>query len=175
MAHPTRPHLLSLRDWWALGEDQGGHVELQEGVRVVAPRPSPAHARTVLGLARQLADQLPDGVEVLVEVDVVVDPSTPATVRVPDLICRLATDDDSMITADQEILAVEVVSPGSRRTDRVTKSSEYADAGIPHYWIVHEDRTVTTLRLMAGGYEASVHVGDFATQLPWPLRITTSY
>ncbi len=50
MAHPTRPHLLSLRDWWALGDDHGGHVELQEGVRVVAPRPSPAKLLAVIAL-----------------------------------------------------------------------------------------------------------------------------
>ena len=31
-------------------------------------------------------------------------------------------------------LVVEVVSPGSARTDRFAKPGEYADAGIPVYW-----------------------------------------
>jgi Uma2 family endonuclease len=30
-------------------------------------------------------------------------------------------------------LVVEIVSPGSHRTDHVIKRGEYADAGIPHY------------------------------------------
>ena len=31
---------------------------------------------------------------------------------------------------------VEVVSPGSDKTDRVEKMGEYASAGIPFYWLV---------------------------------------
>jgi Uma2 family endonuclease len=34
------------------------------------------------------------------------------------------------------LLVIEIVSPGSRRTDHVTKLREYAKAGIPTYWIV---------------------------------------
>jgi Uma2 family endonuclease len=31
---------------------------------------------------------------------------------------------------------IEVVSPGSDKTDRVDKMGEYASAGIPFYWLV---------------------------------------
>ena len=34
------------------------------------------------------------------------------------------------------MLVVEIISRGSRRTDTVIKRGEYADAGIPHYWII---------------------------------------
>ncbi|MGH3611494.1 MAG: Uma2 family endonuclease [Pseudonocardia sp.] len=34
---------------------------------------------------------------------------------------------------------MEVLSPGSHRTDHVAKRADYADAGIPHYWIVDLD------------------------------------
>jgi hypothetical protein len=34
------------------------------------------------------------------------------------------------------LVAIEVVSPGSRRMDTVTKRSEYVEAEIEHYWIV---------------------------------------
>ena len=37
------------------------------------------------------------------------------------------------------VLVIEIVSPGSRRTDRVMKAYEYAKAGIEHYWIVDLD------------------------------------
>ncbi len=34
------------------------------------------------------------------------------------------------------VIAVEIVSPNTRTVDRSTKRIEYAEAGIPHYWIV---------------------------------------
>ncbi|MEH0984221.1 Uma2 family endonuclease [Micromonospora sp. CPCC 205556] len=34
---------------------------------------------------------------------------------------------------------MEVVSPGTRRTDRFAKPGEYAAAGIPFYWRVEQD------------------------------------
>ena len=37
------------------------------------------------------------------------------------------------------------MSPGSHRTDHVIKRGEYADAGIPHYWIVDLDNPVTLI------------------------------
>lgn len=139
---------------------------------MVSPRPRPAHARVVLSLATHLSGQLPAGLEVLIKVDVVIDPHTPATVRVPDLIVRPRSAVEFPIAADQVVLAIEVMSPGSRRTDRVTKSSEYAEAGIPHYWIVDEDHSVTVLHLTPGGYVATRFTGEIATSSPWPLHIS---
>ncbi|MGK2317554.1 Uma2 family endonuclease [Gordonia rhizosphera] len=165
-------HLLSLDDWRARGEDNGARVELQEGVLIVAPRPTAAHARMAFSLATQLADQIPDGFEVLPEVDVIVDPRTPATVRSPDVILRSTAADDSAITPDQVVLAVEVISPGSRRTDRVTKRSEYEDVGIAHYWIVAEDRTLTALDLTPAGYVETTFTGQFVVSSPWELHIS---
>ena len=43
------------------------------------------------------------------------------------------------------LLAVEIVSAGSEGLDQVTKRQEYAQAGIPRYWVVDRDaeQTVT--------------------------------
>jgi Uma2 family endonuclease len=50
-------------------------------------------------------------------------------------------------------LVVEIVSPSSRRYDRVTKLQWYAQRGVPEYWIVApEDRTVERLVLQGGVY-----------------------
>jgi Uma2 family endonuclease len=52
-------------------------------------------------------------------------------------------------------LVVEVISPGpaDRVRDLVTKRREYADAGIPEYWLVDpEEGTVTVLSLNAAQY-----------------------
>jgi Uma2 family endonuclease len=43
------------------------------------------------------------------------------------------------VDAVDVILVVEIVSPGSHRTDHVMKAYEYAKAGIEHYWIVDLD------------------------------------
>lgn len=51
-------------------------------------------------------------------------------------------------------LVVEIISPGSRRTDRVDKFHEYEKAGIPEYWIFDPDRRTSEFyRLRNGVYE----------------------
>ena len=56
-------------------------------------------------------------------------------------------------------LVMEVVSDDDRRRDLETKRREYAQAGIPEYWIVDpEQGRITVLRLDGATY--AVH-GDF--------------
>jgi Uma2 family endonuclease len=60
------------------------------------------------------------------------------------------------------------------RTDKVIKRAEYADAGIPHYWIVELEPSVqlTACRLENGSYrDAGPIGGSFRTELPFPLRL----
>lgn len=75
-------------------------------------------------------------------------------------------------------LAVEIVSPGSRRMDYVVKRGEYADAGIDHYWIVDLDPP-PSLRAchLAGelGYsDDGERTGAFSTTEPFRLTIDLS-
>ena len=85
----------------------------------------------------------------------------------PDLLVLLNADDprrqnDFWLGAD---LVIEVVSPGDARRDTVDKRVDYAEAGIPEYWIVDpQDETVTVLTLANGEYEEHgvFHVGDSA-------------
>lgn len=44
--------------------------------------------------------------------------------------------------AGRLLLAVEVISPGSGRADRVKKRNLYRDEGVPEYWIVDLDARV---------------------------------
>ena len=73
------------------------------------------------------------------------------------------------------LVAIEVVSPGSRRPDTVTKRSEYAEAAIQHYWIVElgPPVTLTALRLAGEfGYQESPAVTrTFTTSVPVPLPL----
>ena len=75
--------------------------------------------------------------------------------REPDLLLvRDAGDprcrDDYWLGAD---LVMEVVSPDNPDRDLVDKRRDYAEAGIPEYWIVNPlDETVTVLSLAHGTY-----------------------
>jgi Uma2 family endonuclease len=60
-------------------------------------------------------------------------------------------------------LVVEVVSPSSRRYDRVKKLNWYAQLGVPEYWVVDpEARTLERLVLREGAYviATSLEEGD---------------
>jgi Uma2 family endonuclease len=60
---------------------------------------------------------------------------------------------DSGLVRGRPDLVVEIVSPSSRRYDRVTKLRWYAQLGIPEYWLVDpEARTVERLVLREDAY-----------------------
>jgi Uma2 family endonuclease len=158
------PHrFLTLADWAELPETPEFHVEVVEGVLLVSPRPLWLHQRAAMRLGYWLDEQLPGEFSALVEVEMVV-AETPVTVRVPDVIvvpsALVETNPARCYAADVK-LAVEVLSEGSRRTDRVTKFSEYAEAGIEHYWIVDLDApaSMITYRLIDEDYE---NFGEFS-------------
>jgi len=79
----------------------------------------------------------------------------PGKFREPDLLILMRSDDprrqnDYWRGAD---LVVEIVSPDNPARDLEEKPRDYAEAGIPEYWIVNPlDETVTVLTLSAGSY-----------------------
>jgi Uma2 family endonuclease len=158
------PHdLLSLDDWINLPETPEYQVEVVEGVLVVAPRPMSFHQSAVTRLGYLINEQLADEYWALSEVEVVVS-EAPLTVRSPDVVAApssLVETNPARLDAGDVRLVVEVLSEGTRRTDQVTKFSEYAEAGIEHYWIVDLDAPVSmiTYRLIEGEYE---NFGEFS-------------
>jgi Uma2 family endonuclease len=134
--------LVTLEEWDALELDEARRWELVEGGIVMTPRPRPLH-QVVSGNLRQLVrENLPASLVVLQEVEITVEADFPPTVRDPDLVVvnRSVVDRNPVrIDASDVVLVIEIVSPGSRRTDRVMKLYEYAKAGIEHYWIVDLD------------------------------------
>ncbi|MGQ0773664.1 MAG: Uma2 family endonuclease [Pseudonocardiales bacterium] len=142
------------------------------------------HNFAELEMAMQLRPQLPDHLEVILDVDVdleLADPDQPGFSRRPDLVIvqRSARQRvravGGLIRACEVSVVAEIVSPGSHRTDHVAKRSEYADAGIPYYWIVDLDEPVSLLdcHLAEGfGYQDSGGVtGVFTTTEPFPVRL----
>lgn len=68
-------------------------------------------------------------------------------------------------------LVVEIVSPDDPERDYVTKRQEYAQAGIPEYWIVDpEHETITILHLKEESYSEHdvVGRGAIATSVSFP-------
>lgn len=175
-AAPWPDHLLTVAEWDALPQDTSRCYELVEGVLLVVPRPAPLHQRAMLQLCHQIEPQLPAELTVLPDVEVLVRAGEPPTVRAPDVIItrkdRLVANPPRLEAADV-LVAVEIISPGTRTTDRVTKWSEYADAGIPGYWIVDLDRSValTAYALVGGNYEQVAGGIACTVTIPSPVCI----
>lgn len=68
-------------------------------------------------------------------------------------------------------LVVEVVSPDDPDRDYITKRADYAEAGIPEYWIVDpQAAAITVLTLTGDAYieHGEFHPGDIATSALLP-------
>ncbi len=128
-------------------------------------------------LTDQLDRQLPDELTALPDVEVLIDPRHPATVRAPDVVITRdlrAAENPSRLVAADLLVAVEIVSPGTGRMDRVTKPAEYADAGIPHYWLIELDDpiTLTAYTLVGDDYEIVARTSDtVALTEPAPITV----
>ena len=78
-----------------------------------------------------------------------------------------ATSVDVALERGRPDLAVEIISPSSRRFDRVKKLGWYARIGVPEYWIVDADaRTIERLVLSRGRYVVDGSAEGDATFAP---------
>ena len=182
---PVAPrHLLTVAEYLEIGEIELGYSELVEGRLLMSPSPAPDHNYAVSRLLVRLEGVLPPGWEAIPDIDVdlqLAPADAPGTVRRPDLVVADAEARQrirrggGVLRASDLLLVVEVVSPGSTRTDYVAKRDEYADAGIPHYWIVDPTEPVSLLAChLAGefGYADGGSVtGRFTATEPFPVEI----
>lgn len=167
-------HLLTLDEWDALPEDTSRHYELVEGTLQVSPRPISDHQRVLNRLLRQL-DQLPDWLEALPDMDVAVFEQFPPTVRAPDVVVVPTANAKgrTRFSASEVLLAVEIASPGTVRTDRIMKLAEYADAGVPSYWRVDLDpEPCLTVHELADGAYTTVASGTGTVTVTRPAELT---
>jgi Uma2 family endonuclease len=179
---PLRP--LTAAEYAALPEDSDHDYELQDGHVIMSAKPIPRHQRAVVELIVQLRPQIPGHLELLPEVDLdmeLVPADQPGTVRVPDLVvvtreAYLRVDTEGgFLRAGECVLAVEIHSPGSYRTDQAIKHAEYSDAGIGHYWMIDvaEGPALTACHLgdPFGYVDEPPVTGTFTTQHPFPVRL----
>lgn len=125
--------------------DDGRRHELIDGDHYVTPSPNTRHQRLVARLFDAIYDHLkvkPDGEVFLAPFDVVI---SNFDVVGPDLVFVAA--DQSDILTDKHVrgtpaLVIEILSPGTRKTDELTKRRLYDRAGVREYWIVDPELDV---------------------------------
>lgn len=177
-------HLLSLEEWSRLPQDTSHRLELVEGVLLVVPRPTALHQLVVPELCALINRQLPRELRAVVDFEVVVKadggPRRRPTVRAPDVVVIpgvRALAAAPRVDASEVSLAVEIHSPGTVVTDKVTKMFEYADAGIPGYWMVDLEppMTSTAYGLVDGDYEVlGESAGELSVLTPLELTVDVS-
>jgi Uma2 family endonuclease len=182
---PAAPdHLLTIAEYAALGETESGYTELVQGRLLMSPSPTPKHNLALRRLLLPLVEQVPPSLEVIQDIDIdlgLVPPHQPGFSRRPDLIV-IDQDELDRVDAEGGILrasavkvVIEIVSPTSWRIDNVDKRGEYADAGIPWYWIIDLGKPVSLVACYLAeefGYQDHQRVtGTFTTEEPFPVTI----
>ena len=145
--------------------NDGKRYELIDGVLLVNPSPSPIHQRVLRRLSEQLTAYFHPraiGEVFFAPLDVIL---TPHDVFEPDLI---VVGDPSHIShrgiEAPPLLAVEILSPSTRRVDLGVKFARYAKLGIQHYWIVDPDaERVGCFRLADDEFKLVVSSSDDAS------------
>ncbi|MGH3870758.1 MAG: Uma2 family endonuclease [Pseudonocardiaceae bacterium] len=160
--------------------NDGLRYELLDGMLLVSPAPGLWHQEVVLELAIRLRAACPP------ELHVVIAPfewrGNRRTALQPDVL--VARHGDLLAVAggkylgEPPVLAVEVLSPSTRRIDRLSKLSAYEEAGVASYWLVDPDPahpSLHALNLVDGHYvEAGCASGDrsWQAQRPFPVILT---
>jgi Uma2 family endonuclease len=135
--------------------DSNRLVELSEGEISIMPPPSFTHQRIVDALHSALkafVQQHDLGVTAFAPLAVRL---WPGKIREPDILfyAHASRSRIGELVSGPPDLAVEVISPGTRRQDRHDKFYEYAQAGIAEYWLVDlEAQSVEVYTLDEGVY-----------------------
>jgi len=150
----------------------------------MSPGQPPRHMVAVARLYDAVKHHVPPNLRVVPDVDLdlqLAPADQPGTARRPDLVVvereefDRVTETGGLLRAAHTVLVVEVVSPGSKRTDNLVKRGEYADGGIPYYWIIDPEAPISLVAChLAGsfGYQDSGEAtGVFSSTQPFEVRI----
>jgi Uma2 family endonuclease len=142
MAMPVTRHFTAAD--LATMPDDGQRYEIVRGELLVTPAPGGRHqpivTRLFLLVARYLDDHGLLDQLLTPPADITLGPDTLVQ---PDL---LVADTAAFLRSGKWLdvstlfLVVEVISPGTARTDRILKRPEYQQHGVPQYWIVDGDQ-----------------------------------
>lgn len=154
----TGPHKnYTYQDYLELPDEPGCRYEILEGMLIKEPSPNTIHQRACFRLARILEDyfcQIDPGGEIFISpLDVTFHD---ITVVQPDIFYVSGEQKEIVKEAridGQPTLVVEIISPSSRRKDRLKKMQIYQKYQVRHYWLVDpEERTFECFALRDGLY-----------------------
>lgn len=154
--------------------DDGLQYELLDGLLLVTPAPSLAHQRASKRLLMLLDAACPPGFEAFhAPLDWRPDPRTSLQ---PDLLVIRNEDAGIKNVTAPLVLAVEILSPSTRRKDQLLKRSKYEDAEVQSYWIVDPDEpSLLALNLVDGAYATAVRARGTERAIldaPFTLEVT---
>jgi Uma2 family endonuclease len=152
--------------------------ELLDGEVLVTPSPSPVHQEVVSELTAVLRPLVPPQWSVLSgPLDVVLPAHDGDTVLQPDLLIAHRERLTAKGHDGPPVLVVEVLSPTTWHRDLGAKMAAYAEAGVPHYWVVAPTtRSITVYELGPDGAYAERHhaEGEQRVELTAPLEVAMS-
>ena len=142
-------------DYFAL-PDTNRFIELSGGELIMPPHPTHTHQMIVLELATRMRAFVQKRDLGIVQIGPLPVRLWPGKIREPDILFVAKEHSDRI--GEQAYgppdLVVEVLSPSTRRTDRLEKTVEYARAGVREYWIVDpHGQTAEVFVLREGAYE----------------------
>ena len=153
--------------------DDGHRYELIDGTLIVSPAPRLPHQDVVGDLYLLLRTACPP------ELKVVLAPFAVAladdTEVQPDLLVAPRVQFTDRELPGAPLLAVEVLSPSTRRVDLLLKRDRLQAAAVPSYWLVDPDEpSLTVLELREGRYEQIAHVAgeqECCVQRPFAMTV----
>jgi len=160
------PHgkiVLTYDDYCDLPNDRNRY-EILDGELSVTPAPTTKHQISLGNLHRILSTHVfanHSGRFLLAPTDVIL---AATTVVQPDLVF-VGNDRSHFVTTrgveGAPTLVVEVLSPTTYRTDRVTKAQLYAKHNVPNYWLIDPDqRTLEAYQLVIDHYDLVASARD---------------
>lgn len=156
----------TVEDLDSLGVEDWRRYQIVDGSLLVSPPPFGDHELASADLRSIVGEQLPPGLVVVGPMGIRMGRSY----LIPDLVVaeRARLRGLDLLAPPDVMLVVEVVSPGSVTTDRVTKPAQYAAAGIGAYWRVETDPvSLTAYTLPPGPLGVPPLAGDYAELGTW--------
>lgn len=152
--------------------DDGLQYELLDGLLLVTPAPVPKHQRFVRGMFLALHAACPAETYEVFFAPLDWQPDIRTSLQ-PDVLVVGVDQIGARSLTGSLALAVEVLSPSTRRKDQVLKRSKYEDAGVQAYWIVDPDGpSVTAWVTRDGRYlAAGAASGDEVLELSEPFAV----
>lgn len=153
--------------------DDGRRYELIDGSIIVTPALSIRHQFVLGELYQRVTAACPAGLHVFfAPLDVALDESS---VLQPDLLVAPLREFTEQDLPRAPLLAVEVLSPTTRRIDLTLKRSRYEAAGTPSYWVIDPaGPSVTVWELEDGAYVEQAHVtgaDEVTLERPFPITL----